>query len=249
VPLSDTLFLIAAALAVTCLGLSKSGFAGFGLAATPVLALAVPPLQAAAILLPLMILQDVISIWAYRREWSGWNLAVLLPSAALGIGIAWWLAAYTSDALVRLSVGLIAVACILSQWRKAATATPTVPRGLFWGGLAGFAGTLAHAAGPPFQMFVLPQKLDKLALVGTAAIFFAVLNALKVVPYVALGQFSTENLATSLALAPLAIATNFFGIWLVRRVPTSLFYRIAYGLVFLVSLELIRSGVFALWRG
>ena len=85
---------------------------------------------------------------------------------------------------------------------------------------------LCQAGGPPFQVYVLPQRLEKLTLVGTMAIFFAAINLMKVIPYFALSQFSTSDLATSAALVPLAVATNFLGIWLVRITPTSLFYRL-----------------------
>ena len=157
--ISETSFFLAAGLAVTCLGLSKSGFAGFGLAAAPLLSLVVPPVQAAAILLPIMLLQDAISVWVYRRDWDNWNSTVLLPSAVLGIGAAWLLAAYTSDALLRLAVGLAGIAFALNHWiRRAsdlAVREPSPISGVLWGGVAGFAGTLAHAAGPPFQIFVL----------------------------------------------------------------------------------------------
>ena len=90
---------------------------------------------------------------------------------------------------------------------------------------------------------MLPQRLPKLTLVGTYTIYFAILNLLKIGPYLSLGQFSTATLAASAMLLPVAIAANFLGIWLVRRTPTGLFYQIAYVLVFLISLELIRSGV------
>ena len=95
---------------------------------------------------------------------------------------------------------------------------------------------------------MLPQKLDKLTFVGTSVIFFALVNWMKVIPYFALGQFNTETLATSLVLLPLAVATNFLGIWLVRRTPTALFYKISYVLVFLISAELIRSGLAGILR-
>ena len=72
--------------------------------------------------------------------------------------------------------------------------------------------------------------------------------SLKLGPYTALGQFSTAGLTTSLALMPLAIATNFFGIWLVRRVPAELFYKIVYVMMFFIALELIRQGGMALLR-
>jgi len=244
--ISDPIFYLAAIPAVTFLGVSKGGFSGVGLLATPLLALVLPPLQAAAILLPILILQDVISVLAYRHDWDARNLKVMLPGSVIGVGAAWALAAHVSDAEVRLAVGAIALGFVFDHWfggRRLEARPSTLPRGVFWGGVSGFTSTLCQAGGPPFQVHVLPQRLDKLTFVGTMAVFFAVLNLMKVVPYFALGQFSTAGLVTSVALVPLAIVTNFFGIWLVRVTPTALFYNISYVLVFVVSLALIYNGL------
>jgi uncharacterized membrane protein YfcA len=148
-------------------------------------------------------------------------------------------------------VGLIGVTFVLYTWLGRVPAEPRRPgaaSGVFWGSLSGFTSTLAQAGAPPYQVHVLPQKLDKLTLVGTTVIFFASLNWMKLAPYFALGQFTPENLLTSALLLPLAIATNFFGIWLVRRVKTETFYRIAYVLMFLISAELVRSGALGMLR-
>jgi uncharacterized membrane protein YfcA len=250
--ITDPLFYPLAIVAVTALGLGKGGFAGVGVIATPLLATILPPLQAAAILLPILIVQDAISVWVYRRDWSAWHLKVMLPGGVLGIGIAWALAIQVSDAFVRLVIGLIGVSFALNAWfgRQSPEAKkPGVPGGVFWGVVSGFTSTLSQAGGPPFQVYVLPQRLPKLTLVGTYTIYFAALNVLKIGPYFALGQFSTANFASSVILLPVAVAANFLGIWLVRRTPTGLFYQIAYVLVFLISLELIRSGVMTLIRG
>jgi uncharacterized membrane protein YfcA len=250
--IADPLFYPLAVIAVTALGLSKGGFAGVGVMSTPLLATILPPLQAAAILLPILIVQDMISIWVYRCDWSAWHLKVMLPGAVLGIAIAWALATQVSDAVVRLVIGVIGVSFALNAWfgpKRAEPKQPQVPGGLFWGAVSGFTSTLSQAGGPPFQVYVLPQRLPKLTLVGTYTIYFAAINLLKIVPYFALGQFSAANLATSAALLPVAIAANFLGIWLVRRTPTGLFYQIAYVLVFLISLELLRSGLTSLIRG
>ncbi len=239
--LSDPLFLAMIVFAVTLLGLAKGGFAGVGMVATPMMALVIPPLQAAAIFLPILLVQDVISVWAYRRDWDAWNLKVMMPGSVIGIVLAWVLAAYLSDAMVRLAVGLIGIAFVLNAWFGKTSVEPRTPKaaaGVFWGGVSGFTSTLVQAGSPPFQVFMLPQRLPKLVFVGTNAIFFAATNLLKVIPYFALGQFSTETMTISLWMLPLAIATNFLGIWLVRVTPTILFYRIAYVLVFLISIGL-----------
>lgn len=239
--LTDPLFLAMLIGAVTFLGLAKGGFAGVGMVATPMMALIIPPLQAAAIFLPILLVQDAISVWVYRRDWDWWNLKILMPGAVIGIGVAWLLAAYVSDAVVRLAVGLIGIAFVLNAWFGRMPEKVQQPRplaGVFWGSLSGFTSTLVQAGSPPFQIFLLPQRLPKLTFVGTNAIFFAFNNVLKIVPYFALGQFSAQTMKISLMMLPLAIVTNFLGIWLVRVTPVILFYRIAYLLVFIISLGL-----------
>ncbi len=241
VVLADPLLLATSIVAVILLGLAKGGFAGVGMAATPLLALVLPPLQAAAILLPILLVQDAISVWAYRRDWDAWNLKVMMPGAVVGIIIAWLVAAYLSDAMVRLMVGLIGLVFVLNAWfgrEPRLVRRPSVVSGTFWGALTGFTSTLVQAGSPPFQVFVLPQRLAKLTFVGTNAIFFAIINALKIAPYFSLGQFSARTLQASALLLPLAIVTNFLGIWLVRVTPTDVFYRIAYVLMFFISAAL-----------
>src|SRR5689334_19988002 len=224
--ITDPLFYLLALPAVIVLGLGKGGFAGIGMAATPLLALYVPPLQAAAIMLPLVMCQDVISVWAYRRDWDAWNVKVLTIGAVFGVAGAWALAVVVSDAAIRLTVGLIGISFVLNAWlrRTPGTRKPTAAGGVFWGALSGFTSTIIQAGAPPFQVFVLPQRLPKMTLVGTMTIFFALVNIMKVAPYLALGQFSTTSLATSALLLPVAVAANFAGIWLVRVTSVETFY-------------------------
>jgi len=252
--ITDPLFYALAVPAVVALGLSKGGFAGVGQMATPLLALALPPLQAAAILLPIMILQDASAIWVYRKDWSGRILAIVIPGGIIGIIVAALLAAHISNAAVRVFVGAITVAFVIYYWAGMLSvprerAQPGIPSGLFWGALAGFTSTLAQAGAPPYQIYVLSQRLPKMTFVGTTAIFFAAMNWLKVVPYVALGQFSGKGLATSLVLVPLALATNQLGFWLVRRTREDLFYKIIMMLMFLIGIALLRVGGMEIWRG
>ncbi|MFN3348782.1 sulfite exporter TauE/SafE family protein [Pseudorhodoplanes sp.] len=250
--ITDPLFYAVAIPAIVALGLSKGGFAGIGVLATPLTALYLPPLEAAALILPVLIVQDAISVWWYRKDYDAWNLKVLLPGALAGMGLAWIFAAYVSDAALRISVGVIGISFVIysmfahipAEGRRASAAS-----GVFWGGVSGFTSFLSQAGGPPFQVHTLPQRLPKLTLVGTTTIFFAIVNALKIGPYFALGQFSAVNFATSLLLLPLAVAANALGIWLVRVTPMELFYRIAYTLVFCVSAMLLWQGVTGLMNG
>ncbi len=244
--ITDPFFYVVAIPAVLFLGLSKGGFAGVGIAATPLLALYLPPLEAAALLLPVLITQDLISLYVYRREWDASNLKIMLPGAIIGMALAWLLASVISDNAVRITVGLIGLVFVIDVWRKRAQIEPRrmgPVAGVFWGAVSGFTSFMTQAGGPPFQVYVLPQRLPKLVLVGTMTIFFAIVNALKIVPYLALGQFNTANFATSLLLLPAAVLTNFAGIWLVKRTPTDLFYNIAYAMLLVISLVLLWQGI------
>ena len=247
--ITDPLFYLLAIPAIVALGLGKGGFAGIGMISTPLLALTMPPLQAAAILLPILLCQDAISVWAYRREWSAWNLKVLLPGSVVGVAAAWLFAAYVPNAYVEIAVGVTGICFTLYTFFAHVPAEPRRPSaaaGMFWGSLAGFTSTIIQVGAPPYQIHILPQRLDKLTLIGTTIIFFALVNWMKIVPYLALGQFSPRTLGTSLVLLPLAIATNFLGLWLARRTPTELFYKIAYILVFVISVGLIWQGTSAI---
>ena len=248
---SDPVFLVTAFIAVLLVGLAKGGFSGVGMAATPLLALTMPPLQAVAILLPILLMQDVLSVWWYRHDWDAWNVKVMLPGAVIGVGVAWALASIVPDDAVRLILGVIGVSFVLNVWfgRMPPPARPSAASGVFWGAGSGFTSTIASAGMPPFAVHVLPQRLEKMRLVGTATMFFAAVNAMRVVPYFALGQLSRENLMISAALAPLAIATNILGFWLVLRIPNEPFYRIAHALMFVISAVLLVVGVTGLLRG
>ncbi|HUC50599.1 MAG TPA: sulfite exporter TauE/SafE family protein [Xanthobacteraceae bacterium] len=253
--ITDPFFYLLAIPAVTLLGLGKGGFVGLGMIATPLLALAVPPLQGAAILLPILMCQDLISIWTYRHRWSTWNLKVLMGGSLFGIAAATLFASAVSNAAIEITIGLIGLVFVAHTWltprllaKLNRTADkprrPPVALGMLWGALSAFMSLLIQVGAPPFQIHILPQRLDKLTLVGTGVIFFAFVNWMKVLPYFILGQFSPRNFATSLALLPLAIATNFLGIWLVRKTPQERFYQISYLLMALISLALLWQG----WR-
>jgi uncharacterized membrane protein YfcA len=249
--LTDPLFYALAVPAVILLGLAKGGFSGVGMMSTPMVALVLPPLEAAAVLLPILLLQDALSCWIYRRNWDPWNLKVLLPGAVVGVGAAWLLAAHVSDAMIRLVVGVIALGFALNAWwfrhiKPTDLPRPRIAIGVVCGGMGAFTSTLIQIGAPPYYVFVLPQRLEKMLYVGTTVWFFALVNAMKVAPYMALGQFSTSGLATSVVLFPLAIAANFVGVWLIRVTPEAIFYKITNVLVFLIGVELTRQGVMQL---
>jgi len=245
--ITDPLFYLLSIVAVILLGISKGGFLGLGVMSLPLMSLFVPPMQAAAIILPTMLAQDVLTIWTYRKEWSAWNLKLMIPSMTAGIAIAALFAASLSAAHVRLAIGLIAGAFVLRHWLGARferlAPRPNTLTAILFGTIGGFTTMLANAGGPAWQMHLLPQRLDKFTYVGTFAILFAASDVLKIPAYGALGQLTRENLAVGLLLLPVAIASNYAGIWLLRRTPAEMFFRIAYVLMFLISVELIRGAL------
>lgn len=249
--LTDPFFYAVAIPAVILLGLAKGGFAGIGVVATPLMALAISPVMAAAILLPILIVQDVVSVWAFRKSWDKGLLILMLPAAAVGVFLGWALAAFVSTSAIELAVGLIAVLFALQRlWaERAVRAAEQVGRtagrpwlGALCGLAAGFTSQIAHAGGPPFQIYVLPRRLPRDAFIGTSAIFFAVVNWMKAPAYLALGAFTPKVLATAGVLLPLAIASTWAGVWLVRRVPAEGFYKVIYVLLVAVGGKLVFDG-------
>ncbi len=208
--LSDPWFYAAAVPAVVLVGLSKGGLGGaMALIGVPLMALVVSPVQAAAILLPILVVMDIVSLWTWRGERDPVTLKLMLPAAMLGIGLGWLTAAVVTTGAVRLIVGLVAIA-FFARWATQGMATVERPsehspvRAGFWGIVSGFTSFVAHAGGPPYQVYALPLGQRPALFVGTSVIFFAVVNAVKLIPYFALGQFAATNVTASLVLMPIA---------------------------------------------
>ena len=243
------MFYLVAVPAVVLMGLAKGGFAGIGAMAMPLLALVISPVKAAAILLPILIVQDVVGVWAFRRDWDKGVLILMIPSAAVGIVLGYLLAARVSATAVLGTLGAISIVFAAYRLWASHGGRVVAPRnaspvlGAALGVASGFTSQIAHAGQPPFQMWVLPKGLPATTLVGTTAIFFAAINWLKTPAYLALGQFSRENLLAAAALMPVAIASTLAGVWLVRRVQPERFYAIIYVLMILVGAQLIWKAV------
>ena len=244
--ITDPWFYAAAVPAILLAGISKSTFgSGAGVFATPLVALAVPIPQAAAILLPILCLMDIAGVWAYRRSFSRENLRLIMAGGLLGVVLGTLTFRYLSDAWIRLIVGAITVGFVAHRYLRRADVAPeppSVPKGLFWSTVSGMTSTIAHAGGPPLSVYLLPQRLDKAVMVGTSVIFFAVLNFVKVVPYTWLGLFDARNLSTSAVLAPLAPLGIWVGVMLLRRLPQGLFYALCYALLLVVGVKLFVDG-------
>jgi uncharacterized membrane protein YfcA len=246
--LTDPLFYLLAIPGILLTGISKGGFgAGLGILAVPLISLALPPTQVAAIMLPILCVMDLFGIWAFRGKWDHTNMRIIMPAGILGILIGTLTFRYLQESYIRLLIGVIAVLFVFYRWfgRRLVTKTPgpNVWRGGFWGAVSGFVSFIAHAGGPPMSIYLLPQKLDKAVFVGTTVIFFMLMNYVKLIPYAWLGQFTAVNLWTALVLMPLAPIGIGIGVWLHRTIDEKWFYRISYLLLFIVGSKLVYDGV------
>ena len=252
--ITDPWFYAAAVPAVLLFGISKGGFGGgLGVAAVPLMALVVSPVQAAAILLPILCVMDLVALWRFRGKWIWPELHVLLPASLVGILIGTLLFEYMSAAVVRLIVGVVAITFTLHFWinkRRATSRKLTdFPRryGLFGGSVAGFTSFVAHAGGPPISMYLLRRPLDRTDFAATTIVFFAVVNYVKLLPYGWLGQFDAQNLYTSAALVALAPIGVEFGAWLHHRVTDRFFFAFVYFMLFVVGAKLVYDGLTGLF--
>jgi uncharacterized membrane protein YfcA len=211
----------------------------------PLLALFVSPLQAAAIMLPILCVMDLINVWVYRKHWDRPNIRILLPASLVGVAVGALTFQYLSDAHIRIIVGAIAVSFsirFLLQRAPTERRGPSVARGSFWGLVAGFVSFGVHAGAPPANVYLLPQRLDKTVFVGTLVVLFAVINYVKLVPYALLGQLNATNLLTALALAPLIPVGTWLGVKLHHRIPEKPFYLVCYCLLTLMGSKLLYDG-------
>jgi uncharacterized membrane protein YfcA len=243
--ITDWHFYALAIPAVILLGLAKGGFAGMGALSLPLLTFAIDPVRAAAITLPVLIVQDVVGVWAFRRTVDWRLLGWMLPGAVVGIGLGYVFAASVSPRAVMAAVGAISVLFgayrLWAERHHGSSAAARWPEwiGSLFGVASGFTSQVAHAGQPPFQLWVLPRKLPRDLLVGTTAIFFAAVNWIKVPAYFALGQFTRANVLVSAMLLPLALVSTVAGVWLVRRVAPERFFTAIYVLMIVVGIALV----------
>lgn len=231
------------------LGLAKGGLAGIGMLGMPMMAMAFPPVEAAAILLPLLIAQDAFGVWLYRRNWNRTIVGWMMPGALAGIVAAAVFAASVSEKAILAVLGVIAVAFGLWRlwvaWHRIVSTSLIRGEwpGLIFGFFSGFSSQIAHAGAPPFQIWVIPRKLPHMEFVGTSAIFFALMNWAKVPAFIALGAFTRESLILAALFLPVAVAGTIAGAWLVKRVNGPIFYGFANAMLVVVGLKLIWDAV------
>jgi uncharacterized membrane protein YfcA len=231
------------------IGLSKAGFAaGLGMLTTPLVASAMPARTAIGLVLPLLCVADALSTTMYWRKVELARVRAPLIGALLGIALGMLFVTRVSNHTLTLSIGIVGLLMTLllivrARWFPHATYKPRLADSLAIGIVCGFSSTIAHAAGPIFALFLLAQRVSKEVFVASNAIFFIVINLLKVPPYVASGLINMDTVRQGMALLPM-IPLGVFAGWAANRMlPQRHFDVVVYALLLVTSLHLIVSSL------
>ncbi len=244
--MDGTFFWAMAVLAAVLVGMGKGGLPVAGMLAVPVLSLAISPVTAAGLLLPVYVVSDMFGLYAFRGSFNKRVLWIVGAGVTIGVAFGWATAAVTPEWAVTGIVGAIGFVFALNALVRRSAPAPRsadVPRGVFWGSLTGFTSFVSHSGTPPFQVYVLPLQMEKLVFAGTHTILFAYLNAIKLIPYAALGQFSPANLKVAVMLMPVAALSVFLGVKLVKKLPDRLFFQIVTWALLAISAKLVWDGL------
>ena len=242
----DPTFLAFASFGVFVFGISKGGVPGpIAMLAVPVMSFEMSPLQAAGILLPLLIIMDFSAIYLYWKKWLNNIVKIIIPASIIGILFGTFTFQYTNENQIRIVVGAISIIFVLVSFiqRNNLLLKPTNLKGYFWSSIAGYTSFLIHAGNPPINFYMLPLKLDKVSFIGTMTLAFLVINVVKLIPYYYVGLLAPSNLIVSLMLLPLAFVSVLVGYFLQKKIPEKLFFNIVYILLFLSGCKLIFDGV------
>ena len=241
--ITDWFFYAVTIPAVLLLGISKSGFgAGFGSLAVPMMALSVSVPQAAAILMPVLLVMDVLGMAAFRKDFDQQLLKFLIPFGLVGIVVGALLFKVLNPHTVAGIVGgftLLFLAQRLLFPPRAGSAPPPKWLGAVLTATSGFTSFIAHAGGPPINAYVIPLRLSPIKFTATMAFFFFFINLAKWIPYAWLGLLDLRNMTTSLVLLPFAPMGVWVGVRLARRISPELFYRLLYLGMFLTGVKLL----------
>ncbi len=233
------------ALAVILIGMSKAGFGGgVGLVTTPLLSMVFPAKVVVGFLLPLLIIADWFTIYHYRGEWDLKNLVRLIPGAVFGIIMGTMFVDVISDVELKRTIGFVAIGFLILQTLRSRAGSQSQYQPKWWHGflagmLAGFLSAIAHSAGVIITMFLLPQKLPKRTFVATMALFFAVVNLLKVPGYLIIDLITWQSFKTGLFFIVFIPFGVKLGVWLNNKIPQELFTKIIYVLVFIIAVQLL----------
>jgi uncharacterized membrane protein YfcA len=244
--ITDPAFYAFAIPAVLLVGISKSGFgSGFGALAVPLMAIGISVPQAAAILMPVLLVADIFGLHAFRRDFDWPLVRFLLPWGLLGTVVGTFSFKVLDSVLVAGLVGVFTLLFVAQRFLfppRPDSAPPPKWLGAILTTASGFTSFVAHAGGPPVNAYVVPLRMKPVAYAASMAMFFAALNLSKWIPYAWLGLIDLRNMTTSLVLLPFAPVGVFIGVKLARRINPVLFYRLVYGGMSLTGLKLVYDG-------
>ena len=244
--ITDPFFYAVSIPAVLLLGISKSGFgAGFGSLAVPIIAMAVTVPQAAAILMPVLLLMDLLGMAAFRKNFDIKLLRFLVPFGLVGTVVGALLFKALDAKVVAVIVGVFTL-MFLAQRLLFPPKPDAAPPPTWLGGMlavtSGFTSFVTHAGGPPLSAYVIPLRLSPIHITATMAFFFFVINLSKWIPYAWLGLLDTRNMATSLVLLPVAPIGVWIGVRMAKTINPVLFYRLLYLGMLLTGCKLVWDG-------
>jgi uncharacterized protein len=230
--IADPLLWLFAALGAFMVGVSKAGITGLSILSIALFNHVFPSSkQASGLVLPLLIFGDFVAVFSYRKHTQWRYLWKLFPWTAIGVVLGYFALGRISDHGARILVGWIIVSLVvLSFWRRYVSAPVAERAPMFhWsvgaaiGMAAGFITLVANAAGPLMAVYLVAMRLPKMEYVGTAAVFFMLLNLFKVPFMVDLGLITVQSFSFNLALAPAVLVGALAGRWLLIRVNQNLF--------------------------
>ena len=242
----DLIFYFYAAIGVFLFGISKGGFAGpIAILSIPLMSIVMSPITAAAILLPVLLVMDVVAMFIYWKKWDLQNIKIIVPPAMVGILIGTITFSFTSENSIRIIIGFIAIIFIILSLlqKKNYLLKPTKSKGIFWSSIGGYTSFIIHSGGTPVNFFLLPQKLDKTVYVATMTLTFLIINIIKLVPYYFLDQLVFSNLKASLILSPLAPISIYIGYYLHKKINEKTFYFFIYFFLGIGGVKLIFDGL------
>ena len=228
--------------------IGKGGFAGATSSVmVPFMAMVIGVPQAAGIALILLCAMDLSGLRAWWGRWDKREMSLLLPAGLVGVALGAALFGLLTPRMVQGILGVITLGFLAFRaWQARRGLPPPKPfsptKGAACAVASGITSTLAHAGGPPLQLYLLPRRLDRARYAATNVVFFGLINYAKLIPYGWMGLLDLTNLGTSLVLLPLCPLGVYLGIWLQKRVPELLFYRI-------ITVALMLSGVKLVWDG
>ena len=241
-----TFFLITAV--VICLiGLSKGGVGGtLGVLATPLMALVLPADRVVGLLLPILMIADVFAVASHWRRWDNRLVLLLMPGAILGMLLGTLFIATISPVTLKRGIGVIVLLFVVyklleSRLVNISQYQPHNWHGWLAGGAGGFSSTLAHTGGPPITIYLLMQNIAPRTFVATSALFFMVVNWIKVPSYLYIGLFDFPLLWRTAWLFPLLPISVWVWKRMADKINKALFDRIIIILLFVSGLLLLVS--------